>query len=79
MAVHIPSQQDQESDSDIEEVRQVLKRKISECSGGVGYNLYCDVQGARLIEKDLERTRTCNDGGAREVSEGRRALKTIHR
>ena len=43
MAVHIPSQQDEESDSDIEEVRQVLKKKISECSGGVVYNLYCDV------------------------------------
>ena len=42
VAVHIPSQQDEESDSDIEEVRQVLK-KNSECSGGVVYNLYCDV------------------------------------
>ena len=29
--------------------------------------------------KDLERTRTCNGGDAREVSKGRRALKTIRR
>ena len=29
--------------------------------------------------KILERTRTCNGGDAREVNEGRRALKTIRR
>lgn len=29
--------------------------------------------------KDLDRTRTSNGGDAREVSKGRRALKTIRR